>query len=119
MKVRKTYTRLYVENLETVLPFYETIYATKTQRRFALPHMKIELATIGDVLIVAGHEDALRPLQPIKATFIVDSIDEFFAYFTEQGIRILHGPQEVPTGKNMTVQHADGTIIEYVEPNPA
>ncbi|WP_439099382.1 VOC family protein [Brevibacillus laterosporus] len=49
------------------------------------------------------------------ATFVVDSLDEFVTSFKENGYKFMREPKQVPTGKNMTVQHPDGTIVEYVE----
>jgi predicted enzyme related to lactoylglutathione lyase len=115
LKVLKTFTRLYVDNLDLALPFYENIYGVKTQRRFTYPHLNVEVATVGDLMLLAGPKDACKSLSSIKATFIVDSLAEFLAYFNDVGIRVIRGPQQVPTGKNMTVQHSDGVLIEYVE----
>ncbi|MGG0757590.1 VOC family protein [Brevibacillus laterosporus] len=54
-------------------------------------------------------------LLPTIATFVVDSLDEFATSFKENGYKFMREPRQVPTGKNMTVQHPDGTIVEYVE----
>lgn len=115
MKVLKTFTRLYVNDLDSVLPFYEELYNEKTQTRFKYPQMNLELASVGDILFIAGTNEDLKPFLGTKATFVVDSLDEFASFFKQKGLKFIREPKKVPTGKNMTVQHPDGTIIEYVE----
>lgn len=115
MKIIKTYVRIYVHDLDSVLPFYEQLYGVNAEFRFKNPHMNIELAPVGDILLVAGSPESLKPVENVKATFIVDALDEFVHHFHKIGVKFIREPQQVPTGKNMTVQHKDGTIIEYVE----
>lgn len=37
------------------------------------------------------------------------------AIVEQHGAEILDGPNEVPTGRNLTVQHPGGVITEYVQ----
>jgi hypothetical protein len=60
-------------------------------------------------LIIAGSEEALKPIKSTQATFLVDSLDEFKAYLKEKGTILIREPNKVPTGKNMTVRHPDGS----------
>lgn len=66
-------------------------------------------------MFIAGPPEALKPFEGTKATFVVDSVDEFLTYLKIKGVKFIIEPKQAPTGKNMTVQHPDGTIIEYVE----
>lgn len=75
----------------------------------------LELAQVGNVLILAGTDEALKPFMKTKVTFLVDSIVEFRKFLLENGAAIIRDLTEVPTGVNMTVEHADGTVAEYVE----
>ncbi len=115
MKVLKTFTRLYVKNIDSALVFYEQLLNTKPSLRFTYPAVHLELAGIGDFLLLAGSEEALASFRETKATCIVDSILEFRTHLLNQGSEIIRDIREVPTGKNMTIKHPDGTIIEYVE----
>ncbi len=115
MKVLKTLSRLYVNDLNSALEFYEELSGTPTARRIEIPQIGLELAQIGDILLIAGTDEALQPFRSTQATFLVDSLDEFRAYLEEKGAEIIRGPDKVPTGMNMTVRHPDGSVIEYVE----
>lgn len=79
--------------------------------RFAYPRVNLELASVGDILLIAGSEESLKSFQDTKGTFLVDSVD----HLQSSGAKIVRGPNGVPTGKNMTVKHPDGTIFEYVQ----
>lgn len=120
MKILQTLSRLYVNDLRSVLEFYEELLGSPAAMRFEIPQIGLELAQIKNILLIAGSDEALKPFRSTQATFLVDSLDEFKAYLEERGAKTLRGPNKVPTGRNMTVKHPDGSIIEYVEhSNPA
>lgn len=68
-----------------------------------------------EILLIVSPEQALKPFRSTQATMLVDTLDEFQDYLKEKGAEILRGPNEVPKGRNMTVKHPDGVIIEYIE----
>jgi len=115
MKILQNLSRLYIPNLNSTLEFYEELLDTPAAMRFEIPQIGLELAQIGNVLLIAGSEEALKPFRGTQATFLVDSLDEFRAFLEEKGAEIIRGPDKVPTGRNMTVRHPDGSVIEYVE----
>lgn len=120
MKILQTLSRLYINDLNSALEFYEELLGTPASMRFEIPQIGMELAQIGDILLIAGSDEALKPFRSTQATFLVDFLDEFEAYLEQKGAEILRGPARVPTGRNMTVRHPDGSVIEYVEhSNPA
>ena len=75
----------------------------------------LELATVGRVLVVAGDEETLAPFRATQATLIVDDLDDCQSYLSAAGAEVVRGPQDVPTGRNLTAVLADGFQIEYVE----
>ena len=115
MKVLKILTRFYVHDLDQAIKFYETICATKCLSRFPYPEINLELAFVGDILLICGTAEALQPFRDTQATFLVDALPEYREYLLSHGATIIRDLKEVPTGINMTVKHADGVIIEYVE----
>lgn len=115
MKILQILSRLYVNDLNSAIKFYEGLLGSSVALRFEIPQMGLELAQIETILIIAGSNEALKPFRSTQTTFLVDSLDEFKAYLEKKGTEILRGPNKVPTGRNMTVKHPDGSIIEYVE----
>jgi len=115
MRIIKKMVRIYVHDLDTAINYYQELTGGSVGRRFRLPQFRLELASIDDILLISGEEQDLAPFRQTAATFLVDSLDEFKAFLESSGAVVLRGPAQVPTGRNMTVQHPDGTIIEYVE----
>jgi len=115
MKILQTLSRLYVNDLNSALESYEKLLCSPAAMRFEMPQIGLELAQIGNILLIAGSDEDLIPFRSTQATFLVDSLDEFKAYLEEKGAEIIRGPNKVPTGRNMTVKHPDGSVIEYVE----
>lgn len=115
MKVLKTLPRVYVDNLDYAVIFYEKLYNTKESIRFKMPVSGLELAQVGDILILCGSEDALKMYRNTRYTLLVDSVEEYKIHLEQAGASIIREPKQVPTGVNMTVQHPDGSIVEYVE----
>ncbi|MGR3205111.1 VOC family protein [Bacillus glycinifermentans] len=82
--------------------------------RFQYRETGLEIAAVGHFFILAGSQKALEPYLETKVTLIVDSVEEFKKWFVDGGSEIIRDIQEVPTGKNITMKHPDGSIIEYV-----
>lgn len=115
MKILRTLARVYTCSLDGTLIFYENLTSTMAGNRFTMPSAGLELAVVGDLLIIAGTEEALRPFRATDATFLVDSLEEYHYFSITHGGTILRPPQAVPTGINMTVRHPDGLVVEYIE----
>ncbi len=115
MQVKQILNRFYVHDIEQSISFYEKILNIKCSLRFNYPQVNLELAQIGNILILAGSDEALKPFRDTQATFLVDSIIEFKDFLLNNDATIIRDLKKVPTGMNMTVKHTDGTIVEYVE----
>ncbi len=115
MKILKILSRIYINDLDKYFDFYETLLDSKTELRFFMPESGLELAQIGNILIIAGTEESLKPFRRTRATILVNSVDQFKTFLEEKGSKIIREPAKVPTGINMTAQHPDGSIFEYVQ----
>lgn len=115
MKVEQILNRFYVRDITPAIAFYENMLGQKCCLRFEYPEAGLELAQVGTILILAGTDEALAPFADTRATFIVDSVSEFREFLLESGATVVRDLRKVPTGRNLTVQHADGTVVEYVE----
>ncbi|MFF2954548.1 hypothetical protein ACFVVU_24775 [Kitasatospora sp. NPDC057965] len=113
MPVLRTFTRVYVDELDAALPTFVELTGEQPSLRF--PYLDLELAAVGPHLLVAGTPEALAPFRATHATAIVTSLDEILALLGTHGGEILDGPNTVPTGRNLTARHPGGAIVEYVE----
>jgi hypothetical protein len=114
MRIFRTYARVYAADLDAVLVPLSAVTGEPITTRFAMPN-GLELAAIGQVLVVAGDERALEPYTATAATLIVDDLDECQLRLNQTGAQIVRGPQAVPTGRNLTAKLPGGVQIEYVE----
>lgn len=115
MKIKQTLSRFYVHDIDQSIKFYERILNEKCNSRFKYSQVNLELARIGNILIISGSDEALKPFRDTQATFLVDSITEFKNFLLNNGSTIIQDIKEAPTGFNMAVKHSDGCIVEYVE----
>ena len=115
MKVKQILNRFYVQDINQAIEFYEKVLNVKCGMRVNYTQVNLELAQVGNILILCGTDEALKPFMETKATFLVDSIMEYKDFLLKNGATIIRDLKEVPTGINMTVKHLDGTIVEYVE----
>ncbi|MEU0332027.1 hypothetical protein [Streptomyces sp. NPDC006193] len=113
MTVLATLARVYVDDLDVALPTF--VELTGEQPRLRFTYRGLDLASVGGYLLLAGSEEALAPYRGTHATAIVESIDRILSLTERHGGEILDGPNEVPTGRNLTVQHPGGAVIEYVQ----
>ncbi len=119
MKIKEVLTRIFLSTseLDSTIEFYENLFGQKCNLRFKYIEKGLELASVGSCLLISGSQEQLKPFIEVKATYIVDSIDDYKKYLTGEGATILEEPKTVPTGRNMRVKHPDGLVVEYVEHN--
>ncbi len=115
MKVLNITVPLFTTDFEAATATYEKLLGEPVQLRFEMPAKGLSVAKIGNLLIIGGSEEALSAVRHIRATFRVDSLDEYHAHLSSTGATILQPPTPTPTGRNMIAKGADGVVIEYVE----
>ncbi|QMU67537.1 VOC family protein [Streptacidiphilus sp. P02-A3a] len=114
MKVLSTLARLYVGDLDRALPALRELTGLE-EPGLRFPYSGVEVASIGGFLVVAGTEEALAPFRRVQSTVLVDDLDGVQDLLGAHGGEVLSGPNQVPTGRNITVRHPGGVVIEYVE----
>ncbi|MEV7025911.1 hypothetical protein [Kitasatospora sp. NPDC093558] len=113
VKALSTLARLYVDDLDRALPALRALTGQEVGLRF--PYAGVEVAGIAGFLLVAGSDEALAPFRDVQSTVLVDTLDGLPDFLAAHGGELLSGPNEVPTGRNATVRHPGGVVIEYVE----
>ena len=115
MCIIQVLTRVYANDADSAVDFYEKLFNKKCAARFHYQEVNLELAQVDNVLIICGSDESLKPYRETCATFLVDSTAEYKEYLLEHGAAVISDLKKVPTGFNMTMKHPDGTIVEYVE----
>jgi predicted enzyme related to lactoylglutathione lyase len=118
MRVLQQAIRVYTERdrWETVIKFYEVLQGVQCERRVHIPETNVDAAKAGGVLILGADGDVLDELRLVNAVYYVDSLDESFAWLEMNGSEVIHAPQAVTGGRNLTARHPDGLVVEYFEP---
>ncbi len=116
MTILKTYARLFVSSLDESLPFLEQLVGRPADLRFAFH--QLELAAIGDFLVVSGPAAEVEKHRYDTGPLIVTDLNEAEALVLEFGGTIVQPRQKVPTGANFYARHADGAVVEYVQWKP-
>lgn len=114
VRILRTYARVYAHDLDAAAEPLSRATGQPISSRFALPN-GLQLATVGRVLIVAGDDATLAPYRATQATVIVDDLDACMELVAAAGGSVVRGPQQVPTGRNLTAVLPCGVQLEYVE----
>lgn len=114
--ILKTYLRLFTENVDGTLALVQKLSGHDApDLRFKMPEIGLDLAAIGDILIVGGAPDKVEPFRASVGPLVVDDLDATHAMLVADGADITSPIQAVPTGRNMFARHADGNHVEYVQ----
>ncbi|MEU9993569.1 VOC family protein [Streptomyces sp. NPDC048045] len=116
MAILKTYARLWADDLDRTLPLLRDLVGADPDLRFAFGG--IELAAIGDFLVIAGPPEERARYAHATATVIVSDLDEVTAALDRTGGCVTVPEATSPTGRYLYARHAGGAEVEYVEWHP-
>jgi hypothetical protein len=111
--ILKTYTRLFTTDLESTVATLKAVHGTEPHLR--LNYDPLTLVGIGDVLVIAGRDEALEPIRGTFGPWIVEDIDDARGKLRANGASVVRDIVNIPTGRMMYMKHADGSVVEYVQ----
>ncbi|MEU2346787.1 VOC family protein [[Kitasatospora] papulosa] len=111
--ILKTYARLWADDLTTALPLLERLTGKCPDLQFAFD--EIELAAIGDFLVIAGPAEERARYAHATATVIVSDLDQARAALDEAGAEVTREESTSATGRFFYARHRGGVEAEYVE----
>ncbi|MFG2395544.1 VOC family protein [Streptomyces lydicus] len=116
MTILKTYARLWTEDLDRALPLLEQLTGAQVDLR--LTFHAVELAVLGDFLVIAGPADERAKYAHASATVLVEDLDDLQTTLKAAGATLTTPATAGPTGRFLYARHVDGAEIEYVEWTP-
>lgn len=116
MAILASFSRVYVADIEEGIELFRQTPQESPRLRFSLP-TGLELALVGEVLVLAGPAEALEPVRATQVTLIVDDLEETLATGRNRSGRLVRGPFQAPTGQSATLAYPGGAVVEYVEWN--
>jgi uncharacterized glyoxalase superfamily protein PhnB len=111
--ILKTYARMFSADCDATLAMLERLHGRVPHIRFRFGEW--ELAGIGDMLVVAGTEEALAPIRDTQGPVIVRDIEAVQAELLAGGATITQPLVDAPTGRMLYARHPDGLHVEYVQ----
>jgi predicted enzyme related to lactoylglutathione lyase len=117
MHIIENCLRLYtsLDLLDETVRFYEELQETTCTRRVLITETNVVAAKVGGVLVLARDEVFPASVREVQAVFYVDQLDEAITWIAAQGAEILQAPHKVTAGRNATVRHPDGLVVEYFQ----
>ncbi|GGX72279.1 VOC family protein [Streptomyces minutiscleroticus] len=112
MDILGTTLRICVDDLETMVPFYERLAGARALR---FERGGVSVAAVGCFLLMSGPQAELDVLRKVAATIAVRDVDEAREVLTEAGAQVLAGPVATPAGRNLIALHPDGSVYEYAD----
>ncbi|ARQ70212.1 VOC family protein [Streptomyces marincola] len=113
MTILKTYARLWSDDMDLALAPLRELTGAEPDLR--MPFESVELAAIGDFLVIAGPAAARDRYRGATATVVVDDLDRTAALLAAHGARVTVPPARSATGRFLYARHADGAEVEYVQ----
>lgn len=108
--ILKTYARLWADDLDAALPALVAVVGAEPDLRFDFEG--VELAAVGDFLVIAGPPEERRRYAHASATVVVSDLDAVLG--------VVGGELTTPvltseTGRFCYVRQPGGPEVEYVE----
>ncbi|MGW7578301.1 VOC family protein [Streptomyces sp. NPDC054765] len=116
MSILKTYARLWTDDLDRALPLLAELTGAEPDLRLAFH--SVELAAIGNFLVIAGPAEERAKYAHASATVVVEDLDDLAATLQRAGGTVTTPMRNAPTGRFLYARHADGAEVEYVEWTP-
>lgn len=116
MTILRTYARVWSEDADSALPLLERL--TGEQPHLRLAFESVELAAVGDFLVIAGPAEFRERYTHASATVVVSDLDALVKDLEEAGATITTPLTAGPTGSFLYARHADGIAVEYVQWTP-
>ncbi|MFJ4918799.1 VOC family protein [Streptomyces sp. NPDC088725] len=115
MEILGTTLRVYPDDLETSVAFYERLTGAPALR---FERGGVSVAAVSCFLLMSGPASEIDVLRKVTATIAVKDVDDALAALTDVGAKVLVGPVPTPAGRNLIAIHPDGSVFEYVDRKP-
>ena len=112
MEILGTTLRIYPDDLETAVTFYERLTGSAALR---FERGGVSVAAVNCFLLMSGPASEIDILRKVTATIAVKDLDDALATLNEVGAQVLVGPVPTPVGRNLIAVHPDGSVFEYVD----
>jgi hypothetical protein len=111
------FARVYVSDIDEGIALFADDATRQLRLRMSRPS-GLEVALVGDVLILAGPSDVVDAVRSTDVTVIVDDLDAAIAEATRAGGTVVRDETRDSAGRNIKFSYPCGVEIEHVEWSP-
>jgi hypothetical protein len=111
--ILRTYARVFTDTPEATVTLLEELVGRPADLRFSFG--PLDLAAVGDFLVLGGPKEALAPFREGVGPVIVDDLEATIDGLTTKGAAVEQQPAPSQTGTFAYLRHPDGVLVEYVQ----
>jgi predicted enzyme related to lactoylglutathione lyase len=106
------------DDLDERIAFYETALGVGCDARMPLPEAGLELATVGNLLLIGNPRAPGEVARATAYTLLVASVAEYLSGLEGTGTEVTEPVAVGPAGSRARVRFPDGTLAEVIDDRP-
>ena len=106
------------DDLDRQIAFYERAFGVRCDARTPIPEARLELATVGNLLLIGNPRQAGETALATAYTLLVASVAEYVVHLDGTGTELTEPVSTGRTGSRARVRYPDGTLVELLDYRP-
>jgi predicted enzyme related to lactoylglutathione lyase len=106
------------DDLDERIAFYEAALGVPCDARMPIPEAGLELATVGNLLLIGNPDPPGELAQATAYTLLVASVADYVAGLVGTGTEVTEPVSTSPPGNRTRVRFPDGTLAEIIDHRP-
>lgn len=106
------------DELDGRIAFYEQVLGTRCDARMPIPEAGLELATVGNLLLIGNPREPGEVARATAYTLLVGSVADYVARLEGTGTSVTEPVTTEPSGSRTRVRFPDGTLAEVIDHRP-
>jgi len=106
------------DELSERIAFYERVLGVACDSRTPIPGSPLELATVGNVLLLGSPNPPGEVARATAFTLLVASVDAHLGSLEGTGAEVTEPVATEPMGSRTRVRYPDGTLVEVIDRRP-
>ena len=106
------------DDLDDRIALYESVLGVSCDARMPMPEAGLELATVGNVLLIGNPGTPGEAARTTAFTLLVASVPDHVAALERAGAVVTEPVATAAAGRRARVRLSDGTLIEVIDHRP-
>jgi predicted enzyme related to lactoylglutathione lyase len=109
---------LHPDELDQRIAFYEGVLGVPCDARMPLPEAGLELATVGNLLLIGNPNPVGETARATAYTLLVASVPDYLTGLQGSGTDVTEPVTTSVAGRRARVRFPDGTLVEVIDHRP-